>query len=218
MSRAARHRVARTAGRRPGAPRSPCKSAPPGSPWSLGRKSSTSTGAADPAGRSSPVLHFSAIMGEEHRAAGGGALSTPDRACRALAAFLGAGPREVECAYVFGSRSRGQAGPLSDFDLGIVVREALSPQARLELAAALTEQSERLTHERVDVVILNDAPPALRHRAVRDGILLFARDDGARVAFEARAIREFLDFEPVLERYDRALRPAPGPAALALDH
>src|SRR5439155_16360571 len=83
--------------------------------------------------RSSPVLHFSAIMGEEHRAAGGGALSTPDRACRALAAFFGAGPREVECAYVFGSRSRGQAGPLSDLDLGIVVREALSPQARLEL-------------------------------------------------------------------------------------
>ena len=144
-------------------------------------------------------------MGEEHRAAGGGALSTPDRAFRALAAFLDAGPPEVECAYVFGSRSRGQAGPLSDFDLGIVVREALSPQARLELAAALTEQSERLTHERVDVVILNDAPPALRHRAVRDGILLFARDDRARVAFDARAIREFLDFEPVLERYDRAL-------------
>jgi len=122
-----------------------------------------------------------------------------------MAALLRARPGEIECAYVFGSRSRGQAGPLSDLDLGILVRESLSPQARIEVAAALVEQGERLAREPVDVVILNEAPPALRHRAIRDGVLLYARDDHVRVAFESRAIREFLDFQPVLEHYDRAL-------------
>ena len=133
------------------------------------------------------------------------AAAAPDRGFRAIGALLRRELREVECAYVFGSRSRGQAGQLSDLDLGILVRDSLSPQARLDLAAALIEQIERLTDEPVDLVILNDAPPALRHRVIRDGVLLFARDDGARVAFESRAIREFLDFQPVLERYDRAL-------------
>ncbi len=139
--------------------------------------------------------------GEEYPPGPDGAAAAPDRGFRAITALLRE-LREVECAYVFGSRSRGQAGQLSDLDLGILVSELLPLQARLDLAAALIE---RMTDEDVDVVILNDAPPALRHRVIRDGVLLFARDEGARVAFESRAIREFLDFQPVLERYDRAL-------------
>jgi hypothetical protein len=41
---------------------------------------------------------------------------------------------------------------------------------------------------RVDLVILEEAPPALRHRVFRDGILLVERDERHRVAFETRAI------------------------------
>jgi uncharacterized protein len=144
-------------------------------------------------------------MREEYPPVRDSAAVAADAAFRAIASLLRVQPREVECAYVFGSRSRGEAGPLSDLDLGILVQELLSPQGRLEVAAALIEEIERLTHEPVDIVILNDAPPALRYRAVRDGVLLFARADQVRVAFECRAIREFLDFQPVLERYDRVL-------------
>jgi hypothetical protein len=63
--------------------------------------------------------------------------------------------------------------------------------------------SAALAGPRLDMTILNDAPPALQHRVIRDGRLLFASDEGRRVEFETRVIQEFLDFQPVLERYDR---------------
>jgi predicted nucleotidyltransferase len=46
--------------------------------------------------------------------------------------------------------------------------------------------------EKLDLVILNDAPPLLRHQVIKDGIIL--KDDRPRrVMFESRAVREYLD-------------------------
>ena len=111
----------------------------------------------------------------------------------------------VECAYVFGSVVRGEAGPLSDVDIALLVHNTLDPQARTEIAAALAGSLQKVDGPMVDVLILNDAPPALRHRVIRDGRLVFSRDEARRVQFEVAAIREFLDFQHVLERYDRAM-------------
>lgn len=124
---------------------------------------------------------------------------------RDLAAALERRGAAIECAWLFGSVTRGEAGPLSDIDVGILFADSLPADARLEAAAAVAGEVQRLDGPLVDITILNEAPPALRHRVVRDGRLLLARDDLRRVEFEVRAIREYLDFLPVLERYDRAL-------------
>ena len=94
---------------------------------------------------------------------------------------------------------------MSDVDLGILFAESTPAMRRLDLAAAVCEDAERVTNTAVDVVILNDAPPALRHRVIRDGLLLFANDERRRVTFESQSIAEFLDFQPVIDRYDRQL-------------
>ncbi len=112
---------------------------------------------------------------------------------------------EIDCAYLFGSVARGDGGPMSDVDLGILFAESTPAMRRLDLAAAVCEDAERVTNTAVDVVILNDAPPALRHRVIRDGLLLFANDERRRVTFESQSIAEFLDFQPVIDRYDRQL-------------
>jgi len=118
---------------------------------------------------------------------------------------VGRAASEIDCAYLFGSFARGESGPLSDIDVGILFSELTPAERRLDLAASLGEDVERLTKSTVDVVMLNDAPPAVRHRIVRDGLLLFATDDRRRVAFESRSIDEFLGFQPVLARYDQQL-------------
>lgn len=112
---------------------------------------------------------------------------------------------EVECAYLFGSAARGDAGPLSDVDIAILPAERLPSSARAAWHARLVEQLEREVGAPVDVLLLDDASPTLIHRVLRDGVLLLARDERRRVAFEVRAIREFLDFELFVARYDRAL-------------
>ena len=89
--------------------------------------------------------------------------------------------------------------------MGILFSELTPAARRLDLAASVGEDVERLTKSTADVVMLNDALPAVRHRIVRDGLLLFATDDRRRVAFESRSIGEFLDFQPVLARYDQQL-------------
>jgi hypothetical protein len=122
-----------------------------------------------------------------------------------LAALAGRLGSELDCAYLFGSAARGEGGPLSDLDVALLFAESTPAPRRLDLAAAVAEEAERLTKAAVDIVILNDAPPALRHRVIRDGLLLCASDERRRVAFESRSIAEFMDFQPVIDRYDRHL-------------
>jgi len=52
------------------------------------------------------------------------------------------------------------------------------------------------------VVLLNGAPPLLRHRVLRDGILLDCKDEQVRAPFTASALRDCLDTE-FLRRLDR---------------
>jgi hypothetical protein len=47
----------------------------------------------------------------------------------------------------------------------------------------------------IEVLVLNEAPLPIRGRVVRQRIVIYSRDEPARVAFESRTLREFFDFE-----------------------
>jgi len=109
--------------------------------------------------------------------------------------------------YLFGSTAAGTDTRLSDVDVAVLLPEEL-PKAdylefRLELAAEL---SQLLRTDAVDLVILNDAPPLLRHRAIIQGKLIYSGDDIARVRFEVRTLQEYLDVKPLLNLQTRRLR------------
>ena len=110
----------------------------------------------------------------------------------------------VECAWLFGSTVRGEAGPLSDVDVAVLFASEVPPQDRMDIAAAMVEGLERRCSH-VDLVLLDEASPALKHRVLREGLLLLERTPRRRVAFETRAIQEYLDFQPLAAVYDRAL-------------
>ena len=110
-------------------------------------------------------------------------------------------------AMLIGSQARGTAGPLSDVDIAVWHDPALDPSGRLHLQLELARAaSEALGTDEVDVVMLNRAPPLLRHRAVRDGKLLVERDPGSRVRFEARSLLDYLDTKPLRVERSRGLR------------
>lgn len=108
---------------------------------------------------------------------------------------------EVAAAYLFGSQARGQSGPLSDIDLGVWASPGLTARERFDLRLRLTSAVERvLGGQPVDLVVLDDASPLLRHRAWRDGELLLDRDPRTRVRDEARTLVEYLDTKPLREQ------------------
>lgn len=112
------------------------------------------------------------------------------------------GRSEVTLAYLFGSRARGTATAESDFDVAVRVFEALPNRLRyrVRLAEGL---AALLGGAKVEVVLLDDAPPALAGRIVREGKLLVSRDETERVRFEVRALEEEFDTAPLRRALDR---------------
>ena len=105
-------------------------------------------------------------------------------------------------AYLFGSVARGTDSSNSDIDVGILLRTAPSSGLN-DLRFELEGHLERALGRRTQVVILNNAPPDLLHRVLRDGRLLVDRDRAARIRFEVRARNEYFDLLPILKRYRR---------------
>ena len=112
----------------------------------------------------------------------------------------------VLLAYLFGSYARDQAGPLSDVDIAVLLAGDPDAKRCFEMRLQLIGGVMDLLHfNDVDVIILNQAPLALRYRVLRDGALLYCRDEQTRITFTARTVSEYLDFKPVIERHERAI-------------
>jgi len=113
---------------------------------------------------------------------------------------------QVLAGYIFGSFAHGKAGPLSDLDLALLMQEPVSGDELWEFRKQAVLDLMSLFHtDDVDVVLLNEAPPLLAHRATWCGDLAYSRDERERVAFEVRALQRYCDMVPVWNLFERAL-------------
>ena len=94
-------------------------------------------------------------------------------------------------AYLFGSCARGDAGSASDVDVAVYLDSKLVHDPAGYAAALATELIAALHENRIDLVVLDSAPPVLYHRVLRDGIRLHARDLQATTVREGRAYSRY---------------------------
>jgi len=107
-----------------------------------------------------------------------------------------AGLEEISLVYLFGSRIEGHLGPMSDYDLGVLIdRGADAGQVHARLTHELVRA---LQTDRVDVVVLNRAPIELAYAIIAQGKVLYQRDAAARVEYEAQVLSRYGDYLPVL--------------------
>jgi predicted nucleotidyltransferase len=117
---------------------------------------------------------------------------------------LGARPEILE-AYLFGSLARRGAQPHSDVDVAVYVALDRLPESRFGYAADLTADLMRLLRRNaVDVVILNQAPPLLYHRVLRDGVRVLTRNAAATTTREGQALSRYCDYVSHLRKIDAA--------------
>lgn len=104
----------------------------------------------------------------------------------------------VIAAYLIGSQARGTAGQLSDIDVAVWMQPSLDRDERWTLRLALLDAAAAATGtEEIEIVPLDDADPVLRHRAVRDRILLVDRDPQRRIGRETTAMLDYFDTAPL---------------------
>lgn len=112
----------------------------------------------------------------------------------------------VVFAYLFGSHATGQTHPGSDVDVAVMLEDAVPEEERLETSLRLARRlAEASGLGEIEVVVLNDAPLPLVGRAISTREVIYSRDEPARVEFESRRHREFLDFQIHAEPLARAL-------------
>jgi predicted nucleotidyltransferase len=114
---------------------------------------------------------------------------------------------EVLEAYLFGSHALARAQAHSDIDVAVYVDASRAPGGGYGYPAELTAHlMSALGTKRIDVAVLNRAPPVLYHRVLRDGRRLLARDLRATTTREGYALSRYCDFVPQLAKMQAARR------------
>jgi uncharacterized protein len=107
----------------------------------------------------------------------------------------------VAALYLVGSRALGEAGPLSDVDVALLLDPPDGPSQDVLVGLA----QEILGTDEVGLIVLNRAPLAVAAMVLRGARVLLSRDDARRVDYEQRIHHRYLDLKHYLRAYDREL-------------
>jgi hypothetical protein len=107
----------------------------------------------------------------------------------------------VKLAYLFGSVAEGKEGKLSDLDLAVFLDESLSKKERFNQQLTLvSELTGLLKTDRIDLVIMNDAPLLLNYNIIKHGKIL-KDDTETKVRVESGIVSGYLDMKYYMDRH-----------------
>jgi len=100
----------------------------------------------------------------------------------------------VKLAYLFGSIAEGKEGKLSDVDIAVFLDEFLSKSERFHLQLKLISGLTSITKtDRIDLIIMNDAPLSLNYEIIKANHPLHVRENGEKIDFEHGILSRYLD-------------------------
>jgi len=103
---------------------------------------------------------------------------------------------EVLAVMLYGSTARGGASAASDIDVCLV----LTP-ARCAAAQMSAKRLEYLQEVELDVQVFQQLPVYIRRRVLKEGRVLFVRDEDQLYELAFRTIQAFEDFRPRYQAY-----------------
>ncbi|NYB52390.1 MAG: nucleotidyltransferase domain-containing protein [Methanobacteriaceae archaeon] len=103
-------------------------------------------------------------------------------------------------AYLYGSVARGEQREDSDIDIAVYLSKHTNDPL---LESKIGLELQKKLGKNVDIRVINSASLVFIHQVLNNGQLLFSNDDKCRINFETRKMDEYLDFKPVMEKYDK---------------
>ena len=107
---------------------------------------------------------------------------------------------ETVFSYIYGSFP---SGSFRDLDICVYIRSPLRGREGLEYELSLEIKLEDLTKFPVDVRIIDNVPLSLKFNIIKNGLLLFSKDENIRREFECLTLKKFHDFKFYLNEYRR---------------
>lgn len=106
----------------------------------------------------------------------------------------------INALYLFGSYGHGRPKPLSDIDVAVLLRNGIHFSKYWDIKLDLLIKTNRiLGTDEIDFVLLNKAPYDLAYDIVKNGKILFCRDERERVNFQEKTVSNYLDAAPLRE-------------------
>lgn len=100
----------------------------------------------------------------------------------------------VRLAYLFGSVAKREAGKLSDIDIAVLLDEFLNKKQKFDLQLELIgDISQLLKTDKIDLVVINEAPLSLKFEIIKANYPLFVRDRMEKIDFEQMVMSRYLD-------------------------
>ena len=90
----------------------------------------------------------------------------------------------VIAIYLFGSHAKGEATPLSDIDIAVIM-ENPTPESEADIGS--------LSSPEIDVVLFHRLPLHIRYEVFKYGKEIFVRDEERLLEIKLKVMREYLD-------------------------
>ncbi len=115
----------------------------------------------------------------------------------------------VSTLILFGSQAQGVAGPMSDYDIGVILEDPGKEHQgsqRTEIYDALYDLLSGKIQElvNIDIVFLRQAPMELRSHVVQYGVPLYEEDPNIFANFRERTMLDYADFAPHRKIFQQA--------------
>ena len=90
----------------------------------------------------------------------------------------------INALYLFGSYARDKIKPLSDIDIAVLLRNSQAKKDYWDIKLGLLNKAMAiLGTDEIDFVLLNEAPYELGYNILKEGRILFCRDEKERQEF-----------------------------------
>jgi len=108
--------------------------------------------------------------------------------------------KKIVFAYLHGSFLKKR---FRDVDIGIYINKDLSNEQILKYELHLEEEISTKINYPIDIRVLNKAPLSFRFSVIKNGIILFSKDESKRTDFECLSLVKYHDFNFYRNRYMR---------------
>src|SRR3989338_5649051 len=100
--------------------------------------------------------------------------------------------KHVIAVILFGSYARGDQKPISDIDICVVTKRNISYDDKAEVGSYASRK--------IQISLFWDMPPSVRYAALKEGKLLFGRNEGFLHDATVQTMSEYLDFRHIIDR------------------